>query len=173
MSTDAATVAWNRQRFAVPKTHCYDTAVHGTSLTSIESLPTTVIEIKPSNGRSKQKDNVDRHSKPVGRPFREQQRLSKHLRRRNPTASHSDHLQRYGPACIATGNTVLMSHGNRTLTGRAVIKGRGTRAAIHGTKPQVSAKIGQCELRARNPRWMTLRRAPSQQAHATEASILT
>ena len=70
--TDAASVSWTRQQLNVPKTHCYDAALQGTGFTNIESLPSRVIEIRPSNGKSKQKANVDRHGTPVGRPFREQ-----------------------------------------------------------------------------------------------------
>ena len=104
---------------------------------------------------------MDRHGTPVGRPFRQQQRLPKHQRRRNPAASHSDHRQRHGPQLISTGDTVMV----KGRVGRAVIKDRGTRAALHRTKPQISAKISECGLIARNPghtiRWAT----PSQQGH--------
>lgn len=160
-SADAASVSWTRQQLDVPKTHCYDAALQGRDFTSVVSLPSRVLEIRPNNGRAKQKANVDRHGTPVGKPFRQQQRLPKHRRRRNPAAGHSDRRQRHGPQLISTGDTVCV----RGRIGRAVIKARGTRAALHRTKPQVSAKIAECHLIARRPghaiRWTT----PSQQEH--------
>ena len=83
-STDAASVSWTRQQLNVPKTHCYDAALQSHDFTSVASLPSRVLILRPNNGRSKQKANVDRHGTPVGRPFRAQQRLPKHLRRRQP-----------------------------------------------------------------------------------------
>ena len=83
-STDAASVSWARHQLGIPKTHCYDAALQGSNFTSVVSLPTKVLELRPNNGRSKQKANVDRHGTPVGQPFRQQQRLPKHLRSRNP-----------------------------------------------------------------------------------------
>lgn len=165
ISTDAATVAWNRHRFNVPKTHCYDTALHGSSLTSIENLPSMVTELKPNNGRSKQKANIDRHGTPIGKPFRQQQRLPKHLRQRNPAAGHSDRHQRHGKELISTGDTVEI----KNQTGRAVIKARGTRVALHRTKPQVSAKIADCSLIARRSGYTISRKRPSQQEHSQTA----
>ena len=173
-STDAATVAWNRERFNVMKTHCYDAALHGASLTSIENLPAKVIQLTPNNGRAKQKANINRHGTPIGRPFRQQQRLPKHQRRQNPAAGHSSRHQRYGDQLITTGDTVQLPRQGAVHTGRAVIKSRGTRVAIHGTKPMASAKIGQCRLVARNPRWTVRSTPPSQQQHAsTSASTVT
>ena len=69
-STDAASVSWARQQLNVPKTHCYAAALQGHDFKSVASLPSQVLVLLPSNGRSKQKANVDRHGTPVGRPFR-------------------------------------------------------------------------------------------------------
>ena len=108
-------------------------------------LPSQVLQLHPNNGRSKQKANVDRHGTPVGRPYRQQQRLPKHLRRDNPAAGHSDRHQRHGRQMISTGDTVEI----KGQIGRAVIKARGTRVALHRTKPQVSARTADCRLIAR------------------------
>ena len=160
-SADAASVSWARKQLNVPKTHCYDAALQGRDFTSVVSLPAQVLEIRPNNGRSKQKANVDHDGTPVGKPFRAQQRLPRHLRRSNPAAGHSHRRQRHGPDLIATGDTVMV----RGQIGRAVTKARGTRVALHRTKPQISAKTAACPLIARNPghtiRWTT----PSQQEH--------
>ena len=102
-STDAASVSWARHQLGVPKTHCYDAALQGRNFASIVSLPGKILELRPNNGRSKQKANVDRHGTPVGRPFRQQQRLSRHLRQSNPAAGHSDQRQRHGPSSSAPG----------------------------------------------------------------------
>ena len=160
-STDAASVSWTRQQLNVPKTHCYDAALQSHDFTSVASLPSQVLVLLPSNGRSKQKANVDRHGTPVGRPFRAQQRLPQHLRRRKPAAGHSDRHQRHGPDLIATGDTVMV----KGQVGRAVIKARGARVALHRTKPQISAKIAESSLIARSPRHTIRWAAPSQQEH--------
>ena len=164
-STDAASVSWARQQLNIAKTHCYDAALQGRKFTSVISLPGQVLVLRPNNGRSKQKANVDRHGTPVGLPFRQQQRLPKHLRRRNPTAAHSDSRQRHGLQLISTGDTIRLIHQERIYTGRAVIKKCGTRAAIHGTKPEISAKTNLCHRIAPNPRWVLRRAPPSQQQH--------
>ena len=157
-STDAATVSRAKQQMNVPKTHCYDAALPPHNFSSIESLPDRVLEIRPSNGRSKQRANVDRHGTHVDRPFRTNQRLPKHTRQRNPAAGHSNQRQRYGPELI---DTVEL----KGQTGRAVIKIRGTRVALYGTKPSVSAKAELSQLAAQRPghtiRWTT----PSQHEH--------
>ena len=57
--TNAASVSWTRQQLNVPKTHCYDAALQGRDFQTIESLPSRVLRLQPSNGRSKQKANVD------------------------------------------------------------------------------------------------------------------
>ena len=164
--TDAATVAWNRQRLGVPKTHCYDAALQGSGFTTVASLPSTVLQLRSSNGRSKQKANVDRDGTPIGNLFRAQQRLPRHQREHGPAAGHCGRHQRYGTELIATGDTVQLPYRDRILTGRAVMKSRGTRAAIHGTKPSASAKIDRCRLLSRNPEWVIGRVLPSQQHHA-------
>lgn len=167
--TDAASVSWHRQQLNVPKTHCYDAAMQGHDFTSVVSLPNKVLVLRLNNGRSKQKANVDRHGTPAGRPYRQQQRLPKHLRRRNPAAGHSDRRQRHGTQLIATGDTVRLPHHGSIHTGRAVIKNAGKRVAIHGTRPQVSAKTDLCQRLARNPRWAIQRAKPSQQSHEPAA----
>ena len=162
---DAATVAWNRKRLEVRKTHCYDATLQGADFSDIASLPTQVLELKPSNGRSKQKANVDGKGTPDGKPFREQQSLPRHQRRANPAAGHSDRHQRYGPGLIQTGDTIRITHGEKELTGRAVMKNKGTRMALHGTKPNISVKTELCRLMARNTGWTIRRTTPSQQGH--------
>ena len=166
-SADAASVSWARHNLNVPKTHCYDAAVQGHNFTTIVSLPSQVLVLRPNNGRSKQKANVDKNGTPVGKPFREQQRLPKNQRRSNPAAGHSSRHQRHGEQLIATGDTVQLQHRGITHTRRAVIKNAGHRVAIHGTIPQVSAKIDQFHRIGRNPRWTIRRAVPSQQDHAS------
>ena len=159
--TNAASVSWTRQQLNVPKTHCYDAALQGRDFQTIKSLPSRVLRLQPSNGRSKQKANVDRHGTPVGRPFRNQQRLPKHLRQHNPAASHSDRHQRYGHLNIGTGDTIVLKHKAGHSIGRAVIKVRGTRIAVG----QHSASIANARIIARNPRHRIRWTTPSQQGH--------
>ena len=159
--TDAASVSWARQQLNVRKTHCYDAALQGQDFQTIESLPSKVLELRPSNGRSKQKANVDRHGTPVGRPFQNQQKLPKHLRQHRPTAGHSDRHQRYGHLNIGTGDTIVLEHQGSRSIGRAVIKVRGTRIAVG----QHSASIAHARIIARNPRHYIRWTTPSQQGH--------
>ena len=158
---NAASVSWERRRLNIPKTHCYDAALQGHDFTSIASLPSQVLVLRPNNGRSKQKANVDSDGTPIGLPFQQQQRLPKHLRRRDPAAGHASRKQRHGPELIATGDTVQLTRKGIVHTGRGVIKKAGTRVAIHGTKPEISAKMSLCHRLARNPRWIVNRAKPS------------
>ena len=160
--TDAASVSWARDQLGIPKTHCYDAALQGRNFQNIKSLPAQVLQLQPNNGRSKQSANVDRHGTPVGRPFRQQQRRPRHLRRRKPAAGHSDRRQRHGEQLISTGDTVEI----KSKIGRAVIKARGTRVALHCTKPQVSTKIDGCRLIARRTGYSIRRSRPSEQEHS-------
>ena len=159
--TDAASVSWTRQQLNVRKTHCYDAVLQGRDFTSVNTLPSKVIELRPSNGRSKQKANVDRHGTPVGQPFRAQQRLPRHQRKRNPAAGHSDRYQRYGHLNIGTGDTIILEHQAGRSIGRAVIKVRGTRIAVS----KQSAIIANARIIARNPRHRIRWTTPSQQGH--------
>ena len=161
--TDAASGSWARDQLGIPKTHCYDAALQGHDFNTVVSLPSQVLVLRPNNGRAKQKAKVDKNGTPVGRPFRQQQHLPKHQRRHNPAAGHSDRCQRHGNDLIATGDTVRMPHHGIVHTGRAVIKSAGRRVAIHGTKPQVSARMDQCQRLAHKPRWAIRRTEPSQQ----------
>ena len=170
-SADAASVAWIRGRLNIPKNHCYDAALQGDSFTSIVGLPSRALVLRANNGRSKQKANVDRHGTPIGQPFRQQQRLPKHLRRRNPAAGHAGRSQRYSKQLIGTGDTVRLTHRGRIHTGRAVVRSNPQRVAIHGTKPQISTRIDRCERVASNPRWTIKRAMPSQQSHWTAAAV--
>ncbi|MCY4555320.1 MAG: RNA-guided endonuclease IscB [Chloroflexi bacterium] len=165
-SANAASVSWKRRQLNMPKNHCYDAALQGQDFSAIVSLPSRILVLRPNNGRSKQKANVDRHGTPIGRPFREHQRLPKRLRRRrNPAPGHAGHHQRHGAHLISTGDTVTLEHHAQQYTGRAVIKSGGTRVAIHGTKPEISAQISQCRRIARNPRWTIRHASPAQQSH--------
>ena len=159
--TDAASVSWTRQQLNVRKTHCYDAALPGRDFHTIASLPSKVLALRPVNGRSRQKANVDRHGTPVGRPFRNQQRLPQHLRQRNPAAGHSDRHQRYGHLNISTSDTIVLNHKAGQSIGRAVIKARGTRIAVE----KHSAKIANARIIARNPRHRIRWAMPSQQGH--------
>ena len=171
--TDATSVSWARQQLNVPKSHCYDATLQGRNFSSVVSLPNQVVVLRPNNGRSKQKANVDRHGTPFGRPFRDQQRMPHHVRSHNPAAGHSGRRQRHGVQLISTGDTVQLTHHDRVHTGRAVIKSAGKRVAIHRTKPMVSAKTEQCRLLAPNPRWVTQRARPSQQDPPTGQGRIT
>ena len=159
--TDAASVSWTRQQLNVRKTHCYDAVLQGRDFTAVNTLPSKVIELRPSNGRSKQKANVDRHGTPVGRPFRAQQRLPRHRRKRSPATGHSDRHQRSGPQGIGTGDTIVLDHKAGRSIGRAVIKVRGTRVAVG----KQSASIAHARIIARNPRHHIRWTTPSQQGH--------
>lgn len=162
-SADAASVSWARQRLNVPKTHCYDPALQGQNFTSIVSLPGKVLELRPSNGKSKQKANIDKHGTPVGQPFREQQKLPRHLRRRNPAAGHSDRRQRHGPQLIGTGDTVRVESIHGTVVARVKTTRRGAGVITTDTNQRVSAPMSRCSLVARNPRHKLRWIAPSQQ----------
>ena len=159
--TDAASVSWERQQLNVRKTHCYDAALLGRDAQTIKSLPSRVLEIQPSNGRARQKANVDGKGTPTGQPFRDQQRLPKHLRRQNPAAGHSDRRQRYGPDQIGTGDTIVLESDAGVSIGRAVIKDRGTRVSVR----KRIAGIARARLIARNPRHQIRWTKPSQQTH--------
>ena len=159
--TDAASESWARHQLNVRKTHCYDAALQGGDSQTIKSLPSRVIEVRPSNGRAKQKANVDHHGTPVGRPFRDQQRLPEHLRHHKPAAGHSGQHQRYGPDQLGTGDTIVLEHKTGTSIGRAVIKARGTRVAVR----EHSAGIAHARIIARNPRHHIRWTTPSQQRH--------
>ena len=158
---DAASVSWARQQLNVRKTHCYDAALPGRDFQTIESLPNQVLELRPSNGRSKQKANVDRHGTPVGRPFRDQQKLPNHMRQQDPAAGHSDRHQRYGRLKISTGDTIVLDHKDGQSIGRGVIKVRGTPVAVR----QHSASMTHARIIARNPRRRIRWTTPSQQGH--------
>ena len=165
--TDAAAVSWARQQLNVRKTHCYDATLQGQDYLTIRSLPGKVLEIRPSNGRAKQKANVDRHGTPVGQPFRNQQKLPRHLRKHNPAAGHSDRHQRYGEERIGTGDIIVLNHKDGKSIGRAVIKVRGTRVTVD----QQSASITKAKLLSRNPRHCTRWTTPSQQEHHDPEAI--
>lgn len=164
-STDAASVSWARQRLNIPKTHCYDAALQGHDFTSIVSLPSKVLELRPSNGKSKQKANVDKHGTPIGRPFREQQRLPRHLRHRNPASGHSDCRQRHGPRLIGTGDTVRVESIHGTVVARVKTTYKGAGVMTTDTNPRVSAPMRKCSLVARNPGHKLRWTPPSQQEH--------
>ena len=159
--TDAASVSRARQQLGVRKTHCYDAALQGRDFQIIESLPNRVLQLQPSNGRSRQKANVDRHGTPLGRPFRNQQRLPKHLRQHDSAAGHSGRHQRFGPDRLSTGDTIVLNHRDGQSIGRAVIKVRGTRVAVD----KKSASITKARIIARNPRHRIRWTTPSQQEH--------
>ncbi len=165
---DAATTSWNRRELGIPKTHCYDAALLGYGITQVMNLPELVLSIKPNNGKSKQKANVNRHGTPVGRPFRNNQRLPSHLRKRNPAPGHAGRAKRFGPELIGTGDTVLMQHQTGEIVGRAVMQSQGARVRISGTKPRRTAKTSQVRLLRRNPGHAIEVRPPSQQQHQQE-----
>ena len=167
--TNAASVAWRRRQLRLEKSASYDAALQGQEFSNITSLPSKVLEITPKNGRSKQKANVDGDGTPVGLPFRQQQRLPKHLRRKNPAAGHSNQHQRHGPSLIGTGDIVrFTTKKGEVVTGRTVIKEAGARVRIRRTEGEVSASMQNCVLLARNPRWTLRRCPPSQQKHASQ-----
>ena len=165
--TDAASVSWARKQLNVRKTHCYDATLQGQEFRTIESLPSQIIELRPSNGRSKQKAKVDRHGTPAGRPFRDQQKLPNHMRQQDPAAGHSDRHQRYGRLKISTGDTIVLDHKDGQSIGRAVIKVRGTRVAVG----QHSASMTHARIVAHNPRHRIRWTTPSQQGHHDPAAV--
>lgn len=164
---DAATVSWNRNQLDVEKTHCYDAALQGTNFTSVRALPSRVLQLRPNNGRSKQKANVDGAGTPTGKDFRSQQKVPKHLRKTNPAHSHTGKRQRHGPLMIATGDTVRFQHNGKIITGRAAIYEQGNRMYKSGTNPRITTLTKHCSLLARNPGWIIRSAAPSQQKHQT------
>ena len=89
-STDAASVSWTSRPLGMTKTPRYGTALQDGNFTLVKSLPALMLELRPGNGRSKQKAKVDRYSPPTGRPFREQQRFPRHLRRQ-AASQRQDH----------------------------------------------------------------------------------
>ena len=62
---------------------------------------------------------------------------------------------------ISVGDTAIVAG----RIGRAVIKDRGTRVALHGAKPQVAAKMVKSRLTARGPGHSIKWTGPSQRHH--------
>ena len=114
-------------------------ALQGHDFTGVASLPMQVIQLTPQRCPLQAEGSVDRKGTPKGKPFHQQQRLSKGLRRRNPAAGHSDRRQRYGPENIGTGNIIRLTNQNgAAATGRGVIK-----PAAGGTGPAFVSRIGE------------------------------
>ena len=113
--------------------------------------------MQPTNARSKQKANLDRHDTPAGRPSRHRQRLPKHQSPHDAAASHFDRRQRY--ANLNIGATIVLEHKAGPSIGRTVIKATGTRVAAG----KESATIAKGRIIARNPRHRIRWTAPSRQ----------
>ena len=149
--TNSALTGWNRKQMQLPKTHYHDAAILG-NCKSLSRMPGLVTRVKPSNGRSKQKANVDGNGTPTGRPFRKYCRLSPRERSRTPTPGHAGRRTHFGPELIATGDIVAIQ--NRKLgeiTGRGIIANQGKSVKIQGEHGERSGPTATAELVRRNP----------------------
>ena len=149
--TNSALTSWNRQQMQLPKTHYIDAAILG-NCQSLAGIPELATHVKPSNGRSKQKANVDGKGTPRGRPFREYCRLSPRERSRTPTPGHAGKRTHFGPELIATGDIVTIQHQKLgAITGRAVITNRGKSVKVRGDNGEPSGRTATTKLVRRNP----------------------
>ena len=149
--TNSALTSWNRKQMQLPKTHYIDAAILG-NCQSLAGIPELATHVKPSNGRSKQKANVDGKGTPVGRPFREYCRLSPRERSRTPTPGHAGKTTHFGPELIATGDIVTIQHQKLgAITGRAVITNRGKSVKVRGDNGEPSGRTATTKLVRRNP----------------------
>ena len=115
-------------------------------------MPELVTHIKPSNGRSKQKANVDHNGIPGGEPFRKYCRLSPRERSRTPTPGHAGKRTHFGPQLIATGDIVTIQNRNHgAITGRAVMYSHGERVRIRGESSDITGLTRTTRLVRRNP----------------------
>ena len=171
---NGAQTSWNRKQMQLPKTHYIDAAVlgncqslmessplpqHGTanrrghrSRCLSEGMPELVTHIKPSNGRRKQKANVDENGTIAGDPFKRYCRLSPGERSRTPTPGHAGKRTHFGPQLIATGDIVTIQHKKLgPITGRAVMYSHGGRVRIRGESSDITGLTRTTRLVRRNP----------------------
>ena len=161
--TDAASVSWERQQLNVRKTRQLTATTlpcWAEMLKQSKACPAGYSKYSPATDAPGRRPTSTAKGTPTGQPFRDQQRLPKHLRRQNPAAGHSDRRQRYGPDQIGTGDTIVLESDAGGL-GRAVIKDRGTRVSVR----KRIAGIARARLIARNPRHQIRWTKPSQQTH--------
>ena len=150
-STNAAQTSWNRKQMQLPKTHYIDAAVLG-NCQSLSGMPELVAHIKPSNGRRKQKANVDHNGIPGGEPFRKYCRLSPRERSRTPTPGHAGKRTHFGPQLIATGDIVTIQNKKLgPITGRAVMTNYGKSVKVRGRHGEPSGPTKTTRLVRRNP----------------------
>ena len=172
--TNSALTGWNRKQMQLPKTHYIDAAVLGDCRSLLESspvlrqgtanrrghrsrclsegMPELVAHVKPSNGRSKQKANVDANGTIAGKPFRRYCRLGPRERSRTPTPGHAGKRTHFGPELIATGDIVTIQHKKLgAITGRAVMTNYGKSVKIRGENGKPSGPTRTARLVRRNP----------------------
>ena len=148
---NGAQTSWNRKQMQLPKTHYIDAAVLG-NCQSLTGMPELVTHIKPSNGRSKQKANVDENGTIAGDPFKRYCRLSPRERSRTPTPGHAGKRTHFGPQLIATGDIVTIQHKKLgPITGRAVMYSHGERVRIRGESSDITGLTRTTRLVRRNP----------------------
>ena len=149
--TNSALTGWNRKQMQLPKTHYHDAAILG-NCKSLSGMPELVARISPSNGRSKQKANVDRKGTPTGGPFRRYCRLEPRERSRTPTPGHAGKRTHFGPELIATGDIVAIQHKKLgRITGRAIIANHGKSVKIRREHGEPSGPTATAKLVRRNP----------------------
>ena len=149
---NGAQTSWNRKQMQLPKTHYIDAAVLG-NCQSLTGMPELVTHIKPSNGRRKQKANVDENGG-LSRetPFKRYCRLSPRERSRTPTPGHAGKRTHFGPQLIATGDIVTIQNRNHgAITGRAVMYSHGKRVRIRGESSDITGLTRTTRLVRRNP----------------------
>ena len=152
--TNSALTGWNRKQMQLPKTHYHDAAILG-NCKSLSGMPELVARVKPSNGRSKQKANVDGNGTPTGDPFRKYCRLGLRERSRTPTPGHAGKRIHFGPELIATGDIVAIQHKKLgKVTGRAVMYSQGKRVKIRGENGYITSLTAAASLIRRNPRYI-------------------
>ena len=149
--TNTATTGWNRKQMQLAKTHCIDAAILG-NCQSLSGMPELAAHVRPSNGRSKQKANVDENGTPAGNPFKRYCRLSPRERSRTPTPGHAGKRTHFGPELIATGDIATIQHKKLgAITGRAVIANRGESVKIRREDGEPSGPTATAGLVRRNP----------------------
>ena len=134
-------------------------------------------EIPQQNGKTKLKLQVmvkggrfaDRETVYQGDTWAAYCRLSPRERNRQyraagiPPPWHSGKEKRHGPQGIGAGDLVEIEHSKAgILRGIASVKDRGTRVALRGTKPSVSARMANTRLIRRRPAVLVKYEAPSQ-----------
>ena len=115
-------------------------------------MPEFASHVKPSNGRSKQKANVNKKGTPAGDLFKKYCRLSPRKRSRTPTPGHAGKRTHFGPQLVATGDIVTIQNKKLgEITGRAVMNDKGKSVRIKGKAGDRTGPTATTRVLRRNP----------------------